>query len=276
MGALDDAAADALREHARSASMYLEGIVALPRDDAGLVRFEAEIHSAKQAGVEVVRTVMLSGRRYETFKTAAAFRQFGESSFRSLQAASRVVARRGVKLAVENHKDWRTDELIAILKRIGNEAVGVCLDLGNSVALLEDPMEVVSALAPWAFTTHFKDMGLEEARQGFLLAEVPCGSGVLDLPRAVEILRKARPDIRFNIEMITRDPLEVPCLTDGYWVTFPDLPAKHLARSLAFVRAHAPSRPLPRVSSLAHAEQLRVEEENVKKSIAFARETLGL
>ncbi len=53
-------------------------------------------------------------------------------------------------------------------------------------------MEVVETLAPRAFTTHFKDMGLEEYRQGFLLAEVPLGTGILDLPRVVRALRRPR------------------------------------------------------------------------------------
>ena len=64
-------AADALRERAAAASMYLEGIVSLPRDQADLERFEAEIQTAKRAGAQVVRTVMLSGRRYETFAHAS-------------------------------------------------------------------------------------------------------------------------------------------------------------------------------------------------------------
>ena len=171
-----------------------------------------------------------------------------------------MVARHGILLAVENHKDWRADELLAILKRVGNDHVGVCLDTGNSVALLEDPMDVIEALAPGPFTTHFKDMGLDEYRDGFLLAEVPLGSGVLDLPRAVRILRAARPEIRFNIEMITRDPLRVPCLAEKYWATFPDLPGRHLARTLSLVRDHPPSRPLPRISQLPRDEQLRAED----------------
>ena len=43
---------------------------------------------------------------------------------------------------------------------LGSEHVGVCLDTGNNVALLEDPMEVVETLAPLAFTTHIKDMAV--------------------------------------------------------------------------------------------------------------------
>ena len=188
-----------------------------------------------------------------------------------------MVARHGIRLAVENHKDWRADELIAVLKRVGNDHVGVCLDTGNSIALLEDPMEVVEALAPRAFTTHFKDMGLEEYREGFLLAEVPLGTGVLDLPRVVRVVRAARPEIRLNLEMITRDPLKVPCLTEGYWATFPDLPgAAPRPRSLARPRPSA-ERSLCRASARCLAtEQLRAEDENVRRCLAFARDQLGL
>jgi sugar phosphate isomerase/epimerase len=276
IGARDDAQAGSLRARAEAANMYLEGIVTLPRDDGDLERFEAEIRTAKKAGCTVVRTVMLSGRRYETFRSLAAFRRFAESSFHSLHLAAPVVARHALFLAVENHKDWRADELIGILKRVGNDHVGVCLDTGNSIALLEDPMDVVAALAPRALTTHFKDMGLEDYRDGFLLAEVPFGRGILDLGRVVELLRKARPGIRFNIEMITRDPLEVPCLREPFWTTFPDLPGRQLARSLCLVRDHHRSAPLQRISPLPPEARLRIEEENVRSCLAFASHHLGL
>jgi 3-oxoisoapionate decarboxylase len=276
LGARDDSAADALRDHARAASMYLEGIASLPRDQADVARFEAEVRTAKRAGANVVRTAMLSGRRYESFATTTAFRRFAESSFHSLSLAAPVVAKHDIRLAVENHKDWRADELIAILKRLGNDHVGVCLDTGNSIALLEDPMEVALALAPWAFTTHFKDMGLEEDRDGFLLAEVPLGTGILDLPRVVRALRAAQPEIRFNLEMITRDPLKVPCLTEGYWVTLADLPGRHLARMISLVRNHRPTHPLPRISPLPPDDRLGAEDENVRRCLAFARDHLDL
>jgi sugar phosphate isomerase/epimerase len=276
LGALADAEAAALREVAAAATMYLEGIIALPRDDADLGRFEAEVRTAKNAGCQVVRTVMLSGRRYETFKSMEAFRRFAESSFHALSLAAPIVARHDILLAVENHKDWRADELIAILKRVDNDHVGVCLDTGNSIALLENPLEVVEALAPWSFTTHFKDMGLEECRDGFLLAEVPLGRGTLELARVIRCLRKSRPTIHFNIEMITRDPLLVPCLRDPYWITFPSLPGRYLARALALVRDNPRSEPLPRISTLPIDERLRVEVENVRRSLVFARDHLDV
>jgi sugar phosphate isomerase/epimerase len=276
IGARTDAEADALRARAEEAGMDLEGIATLPRDEADVARFEAEVRTAKRAGAAVVRTACLSGRRYETFDSDAAFRQFADRSLNSLKLAAPVVSRHGVRLAVENHKDWRADELIGLLKKVGSDQVGVCVDTGNSIALLEDPMEVVEALAPRAFATHFKDMAVEEYRDGFLLSEVPLGTGYLDLPRVVRTLRAANPDIRFTLEMITRDPLKVPCLTERYWATFPDLPGRHLARALSDVRAHASKEPLPRVSTLSPEDRLRAEDENIRRCLVVARERLGL
>ena len=74
--------------------------------------------------------------------------------------------------------------------------------------------------------------------------------------------------------MITRDPLDVPCLADRYWATFPDLPGRHLARALAYVRAHPPARPLPRVSRLGPDERLRAEDENIRRCLEYARDHL--
>ncbi|MGH7136995.1 MAG: hypothetical protein ACREHD_14740, partial [Pirellulales bacterium] len=58
---------DQLRKTVESRGMYLEGIVGLPKDEGDVTRFEAEIAAAKMAGADVVRTVCLSGRRYEEF-----------------------------------------------------------------------------------------------------------------------------------------------------------------------------------------------------------------
>lgn len=266
-----------VRERAEELSMFVEGSIRPPRDKADLPRFEGDLRTAKECGASVVRTAMLSGRRYETFSSAAAFREFKEFAYRSLTLAEPIVARLGLKLAVENHKDWRIDDLLGMLKRIESAHVGVCLDTGNSIALLEQPRETVHALAPWAFSTHIKDMGVEEYPDGFLLSEVPIGEGFLDIGGIVAKVRKFHPETHLILEMITRDPLKIPCLTDKYWLTFENVPPLDLARSLKMVREHVAKQPLPRVSSLPAAERLRVEEDNVRRCIAVVgrRWTVG-
>ncbi|HJT77130.1 MAG TPA: TIM barrel protein [Gemmataceae bacterium] len=274
LGVRDGEYAARLRSKVEGFGMYLEGIVALPKDRADVERFAAEVRTAKAAGATVLRTASLNSRRYETFTTLEAFRRWQEQAARSLALAEPVVAREDVRLAVENHKDRRSADLAAVLERLDSRHVGACVDTGNNIALLEDPLEVVEALAPWAFSTHLKDMAVAEYEDGFLLAEVPLGQGILDLAKIVGTLRRAHPEVHFNLEMITRDPLKVPCLTPQYWVTFANLPGRDLARTLALVRKRQTGRPLTKVSGMARERQLDLEESNVRSSLAYAREHL--
>src|SRR5205823_5945645 len=109
----------------------------------------------------------------------------------------------------------------------------------------------------------------------FLLSEVPLGEGFLDLPRIVATIRKARPAVRWNLEMITRDPLRIRCLTPKYWATMPDMPAQQLAAALGRAQQHKFPGPLPVVSSLSHREQLQIEAENAAKCFAYFAQKLA-
>jgi sugar phosphate isomerase/epimerase len=265
-----------LRKKIEAHGMYLEGSIRLPKDRADAERFTTEVRCAREAGAKVLRTVLFGGRRYQQFANADDFRRAREQAEASVKLAEPIVAKHDLLLAIENHKDYRAGELLDLLKRLDSRHVGVCVDTGNSIALLEDPLEVVRTLAPRAFTVHLKDMAVAEYEEGFLLAEMPLGEGFLDLPKMIDLLRKARPDIRFNLEMITRDPLRVPCLTDKYWTTLAAVPGRDLARTLAMVRKNKPAQPLPRIRKRDTKEQLAIEEENVRKSLAYARKHLEL
>ena len=200
-----------------------------------LIFFETDVRQASEAGVSILRAVCLSGRRYEAFGSLESFNAFRESSPAAIQRAEPVLKKYDVKMAIENHKDWRIDELIDIMKLFESEWIGVTLDTGNNMSLLEDPMEVVEALAPYTLTTHFKDMSVLEYEEGFLLSEVPLGKGVLDLKKVISTCRMHNQDVTLNLEMITRDPLKVPCKTERYWETFNQVNGWELARTLRLV-----------------------------------------
>ena len=216
-----------LRARAEAAGMVIEGEAPLPRNGSTAV-FEQALRDAKQAGAKSVRVAALSGRRYETFATADSWNQWREQTLAALRLAVPVAERLKVPLALENHKDWVVEEHEQLLKTYSSEYLGVCLDFGNNIALLDDPMEVVERLAPYTITTHVKDMAVQPYEDGFLLSEVPLGSGILDLPKIVATIRKARPAASFMLEMITRDPLKVPCLTEKYWAPFPEIGRAHV------------------------------------------------
>lgn len=262
-----------LKRAAEELGMFIEAIVSPPEDEADVERFSQEMQTAFDAGAMAARTVIIPGRRYERFQTLEEFQEYSARGRRMLELAAPIAEHFGLPLAVENHKDHRLDERLELFEHIGSEFVGACVDTGNSLALLEDALATVTALAPWAHSVHLKDQAVEEYADGFLLGDIPLGQGALDLAAMVDVLREAKPGIRFCLELITRDPLRVPCLADGYWATFPDVPRGDLDRTMEFVREQA-THNLQYVTELSEEEQVALEDENVRVSLAFAREQL--
>lgn len=263
----------AIRERADEYGMYIEAMVPLPKG-SDTAEFEESIKAANAVGAVAMRAAFLATRRYETFHSLEEWRTHVAESHRGLEAAQRLVDRYKIPLGIENHKDWTANELTELMQRYGTEYLGVCLDFGNNLSLLDDPMTAIEQLAPYTVSTHLKDMGTQPYRDGLLLSEVLLGEGFLDLPRAISLVRNARPQTRFTLEMITRDPLRVPLFDEAYWATFPDRKAVELARTMRFVNENASPKPLPGMSHLSYAEQLRLEDDNVIACLRYAEEQL--
>jgi sugar phosphate isomerase/epimerase len=262
------------RRQAERLAMRVEAIVTLPKDETELARFEKQVVCATQSGASLARTTMLPGRRYEEFKTRAGFESACAQGLKSLQLAEPIAARHRLRLAVENHKDHLIGEKLEVLQRLSSKYVGLCVDVLNNFALCEDLLETVRAFAPWALTVHFKDQAIQQCEEGFWLMDVALGEGFLPLKQMVQILRQAKPNVPFNLEVITRDPIKVPVRTEAYWATFPGRPRTDAEPMLRLAKEKG--RPLSLVSTLSAERQLSLEQSNIEKSIAYARAELGL
>lgn len=260
---------DKLRKRLEELGMYLEVMSGMPQAD--MARFVATVEAAKRAGALCVRAACLGGRRYETFATLDDWKTFVANSKAAIARAVPVAEKHKMPFALENHKDWTVDEFVGIMKQYSSPYLGVCVDTGNNIALCDDSMEVVERLAPYAFSTHIKDMGVAEYPDGFLLSEVVIGEGMLDLRKMVATIHRAKPETKLTLEMITRDPLKVPVYTDKYWATFPDRNGIYLARMLRTVRDKKSK--LPVVSTLSKEEQLKVENDNVRRCLTASLAT---
>jgi 3-oxoisoapionate decarboxylase len=276
----DPEAIKAFRQRLEKYNMHLIcDPMSWPKQKPDVDAFEAQIKAFKEAGA-VACHAALTGRRYEDYTTFEPFKQMFEQCKRTIELAEPILRKYKLRLAIENHKGWRSAEQVAWLKQLGSEWVGVCFDFGNNISLCEEPMETCRTLAPYTVFAHIKDMAVEEYEDGFLLSEVPMGEGILDLKGMVQMLRKVDPGMIFDLEMITRDPLKIPVFTSKYWVTFDDsyspLPGRDLANVLAMVKKNHPKSPLPRITGLAREAQIRLEDEYNSKCIAYARQNLEL
>jgi hypothetical protein len=91
----------------------------------------------------------------------------------------------------------------------------------------------------------------------------------------IDELTRHRPDVDLCLEMITRDPLRVPYKTDGYWIAM-DRAAVDVARFEREILGKPSTRDLPRITGLAPADQVALEDELVRRSMAYARTSLRL
>jgi sugar phosphate isomerase/epimerase len=99
-----------------------------------------------------------------------------------------------VKLAVENHIDYTSDECVELLERVDSPYLGMNLDTGNFLRLLDDPVEGAKKLAERVYATHIKDLkpvkGVD-AREWYFFSSAPVGDGLVDNQKLAQILHDA-------------------------------------------------------------------------------------
>lgn len=108
-----------------------------------------------------------------------------------------------IKLALENHEYETSTELIEVVKKIDSPWVGLLYDFGNSMMAWEDPVVACKNMAPYTFSTHFKDhIVIEDTteKDNFFVCGVPIGKGNLPLKECLDILMDKSTLQRINIE----------------------------------------------------------------------------
>jgi sugar phosphate isomerase/epimerase len=108
--------------------------------------------------------------------------------------AVKVAKDAGVRLAVENHIDFTSDEILELLTEVDSEYFGLNFDTGNFLRLLDDPIKGMQKLAPHVLATHVKDLMPDKAARPtdwHFFAGVPVGQGLIDNQTLAQLLHKA-------------------------------------------------------------------------------------
>lgn len=267
-----------LRARMESLGMWFEGNASPPGSlDEDTAGFEQSMRATAEMGGSVARYVSRrppgsTGRRYSSFTSLEEFEAWRKDADAIVLKCLPIAERHGVKLALENHKDRLVDEHVEFLRKTSSEYLGALVDPGNNLSMLEQPEETCGKLAPYVLSVSMKDMGVAPYEDGFLLSEVRFGSGVTDQKKLWQVLKSANPQLNCLQEIITRDPLKVPCLTAGYWASLPAHPAAGLARHMQWVRDNASE--LPYVEQLSPRQQLQAEEDNNRDTLDWGRENI--
>ena len=210
---LDPAYLQEVKTAAQEPGLYLEYNFSMDMGGMGIgIQHDLDeaIATAQSLGADIVKVSMdlirprpLAGSRFhprvkDQMKTFAS----------QLKDSAPAAAAAGIKIAVENHCDSFSEEILWLLDRVDHPAVGACVDTVNALMVMEDPMQAIANLAPRAFTNHFRDDRIEMQRYGFKLTGAAVGEGDIDMQRAYEIIKTQSSMHRINIETEMDIPLD--------------------------------------------------------------------
>jgi 3-oxoisoapionate decarboxylase len=114
-----------------------------------------------------------------------------------LRQSVKIAADQGVVLALENHIDYTSFEILEILQRVGSDALRVNFDTGNTLRMMEDPVAAARRLGPYTVATHAKDMQAcrhVRPEEWYFFSSVPVGTGLIDMPGVVRALKETGYD----------------------------------------------------------------------------------
>jgi len=191
----------------------------------------------------------------------------------------------GVKIALENHSgDMQAREVRTIIEESGKDHVASCLDTGNPMWVVEDPLVSLEILAPYVVTTHVRDSAVFEVPNGAAAQWVALGDGNVDLVKFVAEFRRLCPKSSMQLEIITgRPPTILPYLEADFWKAFPKTPAWEFARFVALAKSGRPFMGAmviedvpgkhPQVMTDALKEQQKID---LERSFEYARKKLNV
>jgi sugar phosphate isomerase/epimerase len=144
------------------------------------------ISHAKTIGAPVMRTV----------GSSLAFRNDPhEPQLRKLtemfKEAVKVAEDLDIKLAVENHFDFDSDEFLRLFEDVGSDHFGLTFDTGNFMRLLDEPVKAMEKLGNYVYATHIKDIKITPgvaADEWFFFSSVAVGDGYINMPELARML----------------------------------------------------------------------------------------
>jgi sugar phosphate isomerase/epimerase len=158
-------------------------------NEAACAQMIANLACAQTIGAKVMRVVG-SSRKFRDRPHAPQLDNLAVM----LRKAARAAADCGIKLAIENHIDFNSDEILSLIERVGSPFLGVNFDTGNFVRVLDDPVKAMGKLAKYCYATHVKDLKIQRGvpvDEWYFFSSTPVGEGIVDNGKLAELLSAA-------------------------------------------------------------------------------------
>jgi 3-oxoisoapionate decarboxylase len=179
----------------------------------------------------------------------------------------------GVKLAWENHGgDVQAREMKTAIEAIGRDVIGVCLDSGNPVWMLEDPHMTLETLIPYAETCHVRDSAIWKVPEGIAVRWVNMGDGNVDIDGWIRKFIQAKPGLPIIFENLVSGSPRIHAIYDPkFWDNWRQMPAWEFSRFLAVADKGTPKPAVPRPAGKTAGQQ---KIEDLETCVRYTRDLL--
>jgi len=104
------------------------------------------------------------------------------------------------RINFEDHGECTTFDLVRMVESVGDDIMGINLDLANTLVHAEDPYLAVKRCAPYVHSTHAKDGILYFTPNGVTRQGRPAGQGVVDWDKILPVLHRHNPGLALSVE----------------------------------------------------------------------------
>jgi sugar phosphate isomerase/epimerase len=200
-------------------------------DEAALRRWIPQAAALGAPTLRVILSRVLGGNRREM---AGGWRTHLERARDALRAVRPLAEAHEVTIAVENHQDITSDELLRLCEEVGGNHIGVTLDTGSTLAVAESPLGFARRVKRFVRNVHLKDYHVFLSPTGYRLSTCAIGDGVVDFPSLFALFAD-RPDLPMSIELGARQARHVELLEETWWSDYPPRRASDLLDALRVI-----------------------------------------
>ena len=175
---------------------------------------------AKQLGVKTIRTHLspiLCGARAAQ---GAEWNKIVSEIRKTLPEIGSRFSDEGFTLAIENHQDFGSEELLQFCE-LGGCGVAICLDTGNPLAVGEDPISFAKRVSHKVCHLHMKDYRAQPTPEGFRLVRCAIGDGAIPFLELEKILSRDHDVLTASLEPGALHARHVKLLTEEWWHGYP-------------------------------------------------------
>jgi 3-oxoisoapionate decarboxylase len=140
-------------------------------------------------------------------------------------------------LAIENHQDFGSEELVDFCTEFGS-AMGITLDTGNTFPVGEAPMDFVHRVAPLVRHVHFKDYRVQFTDEGYRLVRCAIGDGAVPLKAMMAEIAKHHDHMNAVLEPGALEARHIRLLNPDWWQGYRPMQANEFAATLAAARVN--------------------------------------